>query len=93
MLPLGTLITGDNGPPILEVFIPRDTDVICNIIGVNRNPAIWGPEATTWRPERWLEPLPPSGSDARVPGVYSNMMTFVGGARACIGFKFSELEM
>ncbi|ETW79677.1 cytochrome P450 monooxygenase 72 [Heterobasidion irregulare TC 32-1] len=93
MLPLGTLITGDNGQPISEVFIPCNTDVICSIIGVNHNPAIWGPDATTWRLERWLEPLPPSVSDVRVPGVYSNMMTFAGGARACIGFKFSELEM
>ena len=73
MLPLGTPITGDNGQPISEVFIPRNTDVICSIIGVNRDPAIWGPDATTWRPERWLEPLPPSVSDARLPGVYSNM--------------------
>ncbi|KAL1739496.1 hypothetical protein HDZ31DRAFT_68869 [Schizophyllum fasciatum] len=28
-----------------------------------------------------------------MPGVYSNLMTFLGGSRACIGFKFSQLEM
>ncbi|KAG0707410.1 cytochrome P450, partial [Suillus ampliporus] len=29
----------------------------------------------------------------RYPGVYSNMMTFLGGNRSCIGFKFAEMEM
>lgn len=29
----------------------------------------------------------------RYPGVYSNMMTFLGGSRSCIGFKFAEMEM
>ncbi|KAG1854210.1 cytochrome P450 [Suillus subalutaceus] len=30
---------------------------------------------------------------ARFPGVYSNMMTFLGGSRSCIGFKFAEMEL
>ncbi|KAI0631202.1 cytochrome P450 [Trametes polyzona] len=29
----------------------------------------------------------------RYPGVYGGMMTFFGGNRACIGFKFAEMEM
>ncbi|KAG1802771.1 cytochrome P450 [Suillus plorans] len=29
----------------------------------------------------------------KYPGVYSNMMTFLGGSRSCIGFKFAEMEM
>ncbi|CCM00130.1 uncharacterized protein FIBRA_02157 [Fibroporia radiculosa] len=28
-----------------------------------------------------------------IPGVYANLMTFIGGKKACIGFKFSEMEM
>ncbi|KAI0315422.1 hypothetical protein OF83DRAFT_1018217, partial [Amylostereum chailletii] len=43
--------------------------------------------------ERWLAPLSDSVSDAHIPGVYSNILTFLGGGRACIGFKFSLLEM
>ncbi|KAJ2915661.1 hypothetical protein MD484_g4746, partial [Candolleomyces efflorescens] len=46
-----------------------------------------------WKPERWLSPLPDTVPDARVPGIYSHMMTFLAGSRACIGFKFSQLEM
>ncbi|KAG1879867.1 cytochrome P450 [Suillus subluteus] len=29
----------------------------------------------------------------KYPGVYSNMMTFLGGSRSCIGFKFAEMEI
>ncbi|KAJ2929646.1 hypothetical protein H1R20_g7436, partial [Candolleomyces eurysporus] len=54
---------------------------------------IWGPDASEWKPERWLSPLPDRVAEARVPGIYSHMMTFLGGGRACIGFKFSQLEM
>ncbi|EPS92689.1 hypothetical protein FOMPIDRAFT_1137457, partial [Fomitopsis schrenkii] len=46
-----------------------------------------------WKPERWLSTLPTAVTESRIPGVYSNLMTFSGGKRACIGFKFSEMEM
>ncbi|KAF9223682.1 cytochrome P450 [Gyrodon lividus] len=29
----------------------------------------------------------------KYPGVYASMMTFLGGGRACIGFKFAEMEI
>ncbi|EEB98095.1 hypothetical protein MPER_02458 [Moniliophthora perniciosa FA553] len=55
--------------------------------------SLWGPDALEWKPERWLEPLPAVIPEARIPGVYSHLMTFNGGGRSCIGFKFSQLEM
>ncbi|KAG1775387.1 cytochrome P450 [Suillus placidus] len=38
-------------------------------------------------------PIPGVKDGIRYPGVYSNMMTFLGGSRSCIGFKFAEMEM
>ncbi|KAG2078916.1 cytochrome P450 [Suillus decipiens] len=38
-------------------------------------------------------PIPGVKDGTRYPGVYSNMMTFLGGSRSCIGFKFAEMEM
>jgi len=38
-----------------------------------------------------LVDLPAAVSD--VPGAWANLMTFLGGQRACIGFKFAILEM
>jgi len=33
------------------------------------------------------------GRRVRYPGVYASMMTFFGGSRACIAFKFAEMEI
>ena len=56
-----------------ELFVPKDTIIYINIPRVNHDEEIWGPDAMEWLPDRWLSALPTSVSDARVPGVYSNM--------------------
>ncbi|KAL0945522.1 hypothetical protein HGRIS_001004 [Hohenbuehelia grisea] len=93
ILPLSMPILGLNGLPISEVVVPAHTNVTVSILAANRNPAVWGPDALEFKPERWLAPLPETVLQAHLPGIYSHMMTFSGGGRACIGFKFSQLEM
>ncbi|KAJ3565767.1 hypothetical protein NP233_g7436 [Leucocoprinus birnbaumii] len=93
ILPLSKPIIGANGKEVTEVVIPNGTNIILSILGSNTNPDIWGNDAHEWKPERWLSPLPDAVVDARMPGIYSHLLTFLGGGRACIGFKFSQLEM
>ncbi|KAH9929191.1 cytochrome P450 [Fomitopsis serialis] len=93
VMPLSTPIRGVDGTLINEIPVPEGTIVHIGILASNRNPALWGPDAAEWKPERWLNPLPDVVKDAHIPGVYSHLMTFLGGGRACIGFKFSQLEM
>ncbi|KAI3604512.1 cytochrome p450 [Moniliophthora roreri] len=93
ILPLSTPVTTTDGSVLTEIVMPKNTDVFVSILNANRNPAIWGPDADQWKPKRWLEPLPKTVTDAKVPGVYSHLMTFNAGGRSCIGFKFSQLEM
>ncbi|KAI0033838.1 cytochrome P450 [Vararia minispora EC-137] len=93
ILPLAHAIADVDGELVTEIFVPRGATVLVNIEGVNRDPGIWGPDAMEWRPERWLSPLPNSVADARVPGIYANTLTFLGGTRACIGYMFAQLEM
>lgn len=93
ILPLSKPLRGLNGKEIYEILVPNNTNLFISIIEANRNPDIWGPDALEWIPERWLSPLPSSVSDAHVPGIYSHLMTFLGGGRACIGFKVSQIEI
>ncbi|KAF9002258.1 cytochrome P450 [Cyathus striatus] len=93
MLPLSSPLKGVNGKDIPEVYVPKGTNVYVSILAANRNREIWGEDVMEWNPERWLNPLPESVKEAHIPGIYSNLMTFIGGGRACIGFKFSQLEM
>ncbi|KAJ6513336.1 cytochrome P450 [Mycena sanguinolenta] len=93
VLTTSTPVTTLDGSTTTEIPIPAETNIIVSFLGSNRNPDIWGSDVLEWKPERWLSPLPQSVADAHVPGIYSNLMTFNAGGRACIGFKFSQLEM
>ncbi|KAJ3505771.1 hypothetical protein NLJ89_g7244 [Agrocybe chaxingu] len=93
ILPLSTPVKGIDGTDIQSLSVPKGTNIIVSILGSNRNPELWGPDAMEWKPERWLKPLPEALINARVPGIYSHLMTFISGGRSCIGFKFSQLEM
>ncbi|KAI0359964.1 cytochrome P450 [Trametes cingulata] len=93
ILPLMTPIRTIDGEYVSEVPVPKGTLVVLNFRACNTNKALWGEDAETWRPERWLEPPPREVEEARIPGIYSNLMTFGAGSYSCIGFKFSQLEM
>ncbi|PCH36060.1 cytochrome P450 [Wolfiporia cocos MD-104 SS10] len=93
VLPLSQPIIGIDGTLIDELPIPAGTEVFVGILGSNTDKSTWGEDTLNWKPERWLEPLPESVLEAPIPGVYSKLMTFLGGKRACIGFKFAETEI
>ncbi|EED84244.1 predicted protein [Postia placenta Mad-698-R] len=93
VMPLSQPIRDTDGTYMSEIPVPKGTEVIVGILASNRNPVLWGPDAAVWKPERWLAPLPDTVNAARVPGVYSHLMTFLGGGSACTGFKFSQTEM
>ncbi|KAG7453116.1 cytochrome P450 monooxygenase [Guyanagaster necrorhizus] len=60
------------------------------IMALNRDKSLWGEDAEEYRPERW-EKIPEAVQ--AIPGVWGNMMTFIGGPRSCIGYRFSIAEM
>ncbi|CAE6418632.1 unnamed protein product [Rhizoctonia solani] len=92
-VPLRYPIKGRNGEEVREIRVRKGTSIYVSIKEANRSKDTWGSDADEFRPERWLEKLPDSVSEAKTSGVYSSMMTFSAGPRACIGFKFSLLEL
>ncbi|KAG5353552.1 hypothetical protein C0989_005524 [Termitomyces sp. Mn162] len=93
VLPLLTSIKGNDGREMNSILVPKNTKIFIDILNANRDTLLWGPDSLEWKPERWLKPLPEALCEARIPGIYSHLLTFLGGGRACIGFKFSQLEM
>ncbi|KAG6864977.1 hypothetical protein C0991_005846 [Blastosporella zonata] len=93
VLPLLTPIKGVDGCDMESILVPKNTKIIISILNANRDPLLWGPDSLEWKPERWLTSLPEALHEAHMPGIYSHLLTFLGGGRACIGFKFSQLEM
>ncbi|KAH8101909.1 cytochrome P450 [Cristinia sonorae] len=95
VLPLSQPITDNHGNTINSVPIRKGDKVAIGIHGFNRSKAVWGDDALEWKPERWLksENSAPYAKGALSGGAFYNLMTFAGGPRSCIGFKYAELEI
>nr|BAK09517.1 cytochrome P450 [Postia placenta] len=89
-IPLATPYMDAKGRMHDSIRIDKGTAFPIPILGMNRSKALWGEDAREFRPERW-ESVPESVQ--QIPGVWSNLMTFIGGPRACIGYRFSLIEM
>lgn len=78
-----------------ELLITKGTSVYVGLGAANRSAAIWGPDASELKPERWLGKavLDGTANSVKMPGIFSNAMTFLGGGRACPGMKFALLEI
>ncbi|KAG6819747.1 hypothetical protein H0H93_009047 [Arthromyces matolae] len=90
VLPLGQPITDTNGKVHDSIQIHKGQKLAIPILAINRDTSIWGEDAGIYRPERW-EHIPEVA--ASVPGVWGNMLSFIGGPRACIGYRFSIVEL
>ena len=50
------------------LHVPAGTEILVNCHGLNTDPAVWGPDAQEWRPQRWSEPPP----KVEIPGIYAH---------------------
>ncbi|KAJ7259650.1 cytochrome P450 [Mycena rebaudengoi] len=90
VIPLGTPYTDINGTVHETLRIVKGQPIIIPILILNRDSEIWGSDALEFRPERWEASTPITNS---IPGVWGHMLTFLGGPRGCIGFRFSLVEL
>lgn len=95
--PLQFPVRSASGEKIDAVHVAKNQRLVISIIAANHNQAVWGEDASEWKPDRWLkssEGVTPGEKDGvKYSGVYSSMMTFLTGNRSCIGFKFAEMEI
>jgi len=90
VIPLQTPYTDVHGRVHDSIKVRKGSPVVIPILAMNRSSDLWGEDSYEFKPERW-ESLPEAVQ--QIPGVWGNMMSFLGGARACIGYRFSLVEM
>ncbi|KIK60899.1 hypothetical protein GYMLUDRAFT_244052 [Collybiopsis luxurians FD-317 M1] len=78
------------GEVLTEVPIPKGTRVVLSIPVYNRNKAIFGKDAHTFNPYRWLEPNHVTKGVSLGP--YANLATFSAGIRAFSAISVIELQ-
>ncbi|KAF7294573.1 hypothetical protein MIND_00993800 [Mycena indigotica] len=88
VVPLETPFTDKNGVVHDTIRVTKGQTIMIPILVMNRDERVWGPDAREFIPERW-ERETISNS---IPGVWGHMLTFLGGPRACIGYRFSIVE-
>ncbi len=86
-LPLERVVPAE-GAEICGELIPGGTIVGCSAWVIHRRPEIFGADAESYRPERWIE----AGKESRKV-MEGTMFHFGMGARTCIGKNISLLEI
>ncbi|KAJ7016830.1 cytochrome P450 [Mycena alexandri] len=87
IVPLSQPFTDIHGIVHETLKVTKGQTIMIPILAMNRDKAIWGPDAMEFVPERWESDIKNS-----LPGVWGHMLTFLGGPRACIGYRFSLVE-
>jgi len=90
VLPLHKPFTDTKGVVHDCIKVHKGQTIQIPILGINQDKSIWGEDALEFRPERWQSI--PEGAHS-IPGIWGNLLTFLGGHRACIGYRFSLVEM
>ncbi|KAH9819016.1 cytochrome P450 monooxygenase [Melampsora americana] len=78
-------VSGDGEP----IRIGAGDEILISISAFNLSKDIFGPDAEVFRPDRWLE----KGSVGSLPGIWAGLLSFLGGPRACIGYRFTLMEL
>jgi cytochrome P450 len=74
------------GTTICNESFPAGVVVGCNPYIIHRDKTVFGPDAETFRPERWLD-------EKRAKEMDKAMITFGAGNRTCVGKNISLMEM
>ncbi|KAF7341712.1 hypothetical protein MSAN_02069600 [Mycena sanguinolenta] len=90
VLPLADPVMDTRGIVHESLRFRKGEMILIPIAAMNRDTELWGPDAMEFVPERWDAPIPGASS---IPGIWGHMLTFLGGPRSCIGFRFALVEM
>ncbi|KAK1221467.1 hypothetical protein PQX77_015701 [Marasmius sp. AFHP31] len=87
-------VISEKGTPMHEVLVQKGQRIRVDISSYNRLESVWGEDADKWNPQRHvrMDSEPEEKKQAQV-GLFGNMLTFSGGPKGCIGWRFALMEM
>jgi cytochrome P450 len=77
------------GDVIDNLFVPGGTRIGYGAYGIFRDKKIWGQDADTFRPERWLEALPEKAKEMEL----TLELIFSYGKYQCLGKNLAMMEL
>ncbi|KAJ7803339.1 cytochrome P450 [Mycena leptocephala] len=89
-IPLADSIATLTGERIDQIHVQKGQVITLAIASYQRLHSRWGDDADTFNPSRWLDGTPYQGDAV---GPYANLLSFLGGPRICLGWRFAILEM
>ncbi|KAJ5581282.1 hypothetical protein N7450_007583 [Penicillium hetheringtonii] len=75
------------------IYLPKGTYVGYNSYATNRDPGSWGPDADEFQPGRWGMTDEEISMKYRSAKAHAEFISFHGGSRACLGERFTLLQM
>ncbi|KAJ7897582.1 cytochrome P450 [Mycena olivaceomarginata] len=90
VIPLGDGIRTSKGRYISHLPVRKGQIVNLGIASYQQLESRWGKDAHEFKPSRWLEGGVFKGEAV---GPYANLLSFLGGPRTCLGWRFAILEM
>ncbi|KAK7044320.1 cytochrome P450 [Favolaschia claudopus] len=91
VIPLGESICTRDGIFTNQIPVSKGQLVTIAIASYQRSlPSVWGNDAHEFNPYRWIKGAVHQGEAV---GPYANLLTFLGGPRTCLGWRFAVSEM
>ncbi|KAJ7843795.1 cytochrome P450 [Mycena olivaceomarginata] len=90
VIPLADGIRTSKGQHISHLPVRKGQIVNLGIASYQQLESRWGKDAHEFKPSRWLEG---GGFKGEAVGPYANLLSFLGGPRTCLGWRFAILEM
>ncbi|KAH9838838.1 Cytochrome-P450 52A12 [Teratosphaeria destructans] len=88
-LRLHPVVPANSREALEDTTLPRGEVVVWSLYAMHRRPDYYGPDAESFKPERWLDD-PVTGQKGLRPGW--EFLPFNGGARICLGQQFALTE-
>lgn len=82
-----------SGEKVNFIHVKKGTPVVIPIQAINCSEEIWGPDAKEFKPERWINNRQGLTAKAKEIQGYHHILTFVDGARICLGRVFALTEI